>query len=71
MTPLKAAVARLDRSVARLEHAVEQREARFAAERNELTQAALADHARAVQAAEGITARLSGAISRLNATLET
>ena len=73
MDPLDIAIKRLAKAVDRLETAVDLRDQRLDKERSTLTQAlqaARSDRAHTAAAAEGVSARLEGAIERLNAVLE-
>ena len=73
MDSLDIALKRLGKAVDRLETAVDLRDQRVEKERNSLTQAlqaARSDQAHTSAAAETVSARLEGAIERLNAVLE-
>ena len=73
MDQLDSALKRLVKAVERLDAAVGVREQRFEKERaglNQALQVARAQQARTATAAEGVAARLDGAIERLNAVLE-
>ena len=73
MDQLDTALKRLGKAVDRLESAVDLREQRFDKERANLgqaLQAARSEQARTAAAADGVSARLEGAIERLNAVLE-
>ena len=73
MDALDAALKRLTKATDRLDSAVELREQRFDKERaglHQAVQAARAEQARTQAAAESVSARLDGAIERLNSVLE-
>ena len=73
METLDIALKRLGKAVDRLETAVELREQRVDKERPQFSQAlqvARSERAHTAAAAEGVSARLEGAIERLNAVLE-
>ena len=73
MDSLDIALKRLGKAVDRLETAVDLRDQRVEKERNSLNQAlqaARSDQAHTAAAAETVSARLEGAIERLNAVLE-
>ena len=73
MDRLDAALKRLGKAADRLQTAIEHREQRFEKERSALKQALQStrtEQARAQSTTDDVSARLDGAIERLNAVLE-